>query len=373
MRHPVQALDDQQRARLQGLGEGLTRQRRLDVPLRLGGPALDLRRGQGFAPGRRDDVPADRTCLRERVEVPAVGRLHGLLERVDRGEEIRRRRHDAAGVERHGERAQVASLELVEERADVAGAFAESDVAAGRAHRGAIAEVEIAQAVADGGERGAGKTSRFEPGAGVDADAEVGVLAVEALEEVGERGRRGQCRYRDVALRGDRAESGRQRAGGDDDGLGPEGLRQLQRLTLRGGVGADVLDTIGQQADRPHPVADGGDLIGGEPLVQRLGHRPPEGLAAMGFDEVHDQCVSPHHRVQETQAFRPHRQLPPGETVVADQRSGPPGDALERVTGPLECGLTLSHRLRVDRAGTRAPERAGQAAGERDRANESES
>ena len=337
---------------------------------RLGGPALDLRRGQGFAPGRGDDVPADRSGLRERVEVPAVGRLHGLLEGVDRGEQVRRRRRDAAAVERQGQRAQVASLELVEERADVAGPFAESDVATGRAHRGAIAQVEIAQAVADGGQRGAGKASRFEPGAGVDADAEVGVLAVETLDDVGQRLRRRQHRHGDVDLLGDRAEARWQGAGGDD-GSGPEGLGELQRLTLRGGVGADVVDTIGQQADGPHRGADGGDVIRREPLVERLGHGSPECLAALPFDEVDTQRVGAHSRVEEAEALGAYGQRPLAQTFVTDQRARPPGDAFERI------GRGNARMLPdLDRRAARAPSRSlrvssslGQAAGEGDRAD----
>ena len=121
-------------------------------------------------------------------------------------------------------------------------------------------------------------------------------------------------------------------AGGDDDGLGPERLGQLQHLTLRGGVGAELVDAIGQQR-RSAPCA------ARTAAISSAESRSSSGLAIVrpsawprcAFDEVDDQRVGAHDRVEEAEALGPDRQLPPGETVVADQRARPPGDAFERI------------------------------------------
>ena len=63
-------------------------------------------------------------------------------------------------------------VQLVEERAQLAGAVSQPHVAARGAEPGAIAQVDVAQPIADRVERVGRQPAGFEPAAGVDADAD---------------------------------------------------------------------------------------------------------------------------------------------------------------------------------------------------------
>ncbi len=187
-----------------------------------------------------------------------VGKLCDVLERVDSAEEVGRRLHDSARVERQHERAHLESVQRQKQLTRLDLALSEPHVVAARP----IAQADVGELVFHGSEhvtpvRGAARV------ADVDSQAHSFARSLEGRHEglrtADERdvdvNRSGQlvepC---DVGRRWHGAE--RSLAGSKHDGTGVHVLRELEHLAQAGRFGRHAADAVTEQPHRTHADLD---------------------------------------------------------------------------------------------------------------------
>ncbi len=346
----------------------LVRDGGVDLRAGLRGAALDVRRRQRFAPRGRHDVEPDGTGPRELEEVRRIRRLHDILERRHRREDIAGRLDDARRIEGHrdghsrghdraavaakarGNLAIVLPLDLSEELAEIGHAFAERHVLRVGAARRAVAQQHVEQPILDAGNAVAHVRAVLGPLSGIDAHAETAAPAFHGFHRLR---RAAQHRDGDTEFFGERVETGEIGVARDNNRRRTKLLREVENPAARRCICRQVLDAVRADANvLPHARLDGGNLGSGQVVIEVLLNLRTHALRARCFDERHERRIGSHDRFQERETHPRYREVPVGEPIVGDQRAGAPRHALERVGRPRKRRrlVLLRHQRRHTRA-----------------------
>ena len=329
------------------------------------GAPIDVRRRERLAARRRDDVEADRPRARELVEVRRIRRLHDILERRHRRENIAGRLDDARRIDRHrdghsrghdraavaakarGNLAIVLPLELSEELAEIGHAFAERHVLRVGAARRTVAQQHVEQPILHARNAVAHVRAVLRPLSRIDAHTETAAPAFHRFQGLR---RAVQHRHVDAELLGERIEAVQRRycpaRRASSRRVSCAKSNTLRRVAASAGR---RVDAVRADADvRPHARLHRGDFGGRQVVIEVLLNLRAHALRARCLDERHERGIGPHDRFEEREAHAGNGEVPVGEPIVGDQRARAPRHALQRVRRARKCRrlVLLRHQRR---------------------------